>query len=139
MLTRRTPASPATSGSAPSYRGEPPARPSTVRAMELRQLTCFLAVAEELHSGRAAERLHVVQSAVSRQIQRLERDLGAELFDRSPRRVRLTGAGERPLPEARAVPAAADRARAAVAASAGPTPPHVRTGGPTPAPNGCPR
>lgn len=88
--------------------------------MELRQLTCFLAVAEELHFGRAAERLHVVQSAVSRQIQRLERDLGAELFDRSPRRVRLSGAGERPLPEARAVPAAADRAQAAVAAPAGP-------------------
>ncbi|MGW2523001.1 LysR substrate-binding domain-containing protein [Streptomyces sp. NPDC001617] len=83
--------------------------------MELRQLTYFVTVAEELHFGRAAERLHIVQSAVSMQIQRLERELGAELFDRTPRRVRLTAAGERLLPEARAVLAAADRARAAVA------------------------
>ncbi|MET9913056.1 LysR family transcriptional regulator [Streptomyces sp. NPDC006476] len=91
--------------------------------MELRQLTYFVTVAEELHFGRAAERLHIVQSAVSMQIQRLERELGAELFDRTPRRVRLTPAGERLLPEARTVLAAAERARAAVA-----PPPGLRIG-----------
>ncbi|MCX3063564.1 LysR family transcriptional regulator [Streptomyces beihaiensis] len=82
--------------------------------MELRQLAYFVSVAEELHFGRAAERQHIVQSAVSQQVRRLERELGAELFDRSPRHVRLTPAGERLLPEARAVLAAAERARAAV-------------------------
>lgn len=79
--------------------------------MELRQLQYFVAVAEEGGFGRAADRLSIVQSAVSQQIRRLERTLGVALFDRSARHVRLTGAGERLLPEARAVLAAADRTR----------------------------
>ncbi len=79
--------------------------------MELRQLRYFTAVADEGGFGRAAERLHIVQSAVSQQISRLERELGVELFDRSARRVKVTPAGERLLLEARAVLDAADRTR----------------------------
>jgi DNA-binding transcriptional LysR family regulator len=83
--------------------------------MELRQLRYFVTVAEELHFGKAAERLNIVQPAVSQQVARLERELGLRLLDRSSRRVTLTGDGERMLREARAVLAAADRA-ASVAA-----------------------
>ena len=87
--------------------------------MELRQLEYFVAVAEELHFGRAAERLHIGQPAVSQQLRRLERELGAELFDRSPRHVRLTPAGEALLPQARDVLTAVARARSAVKAASG--------------------
>ncbi|MEV5573858.1 LysR family transcriptional regulator [Spirillospora sp. NPDC052269] len=79
--------------------------------MELRQLEYFVAVAEEGGFGVAAERIGIVQSAVSQQVRRLERELGVPLFERTTRRVRLSGAGERLLPEARAVLAALHRTR----------------------------
>ena len=78
--------------------------------MDLRQLEYVLAVAEELHFGRAAARMHVTQQSVSEQIRRLERELGAPLFARTSRRVTLTAVGESFLPEARRALAAARHA-----------------------------
>lgn len=62
--------------------------------MEFRHLRCFLAVAEELHFARAAERLHIEQSPLSRTIKELEEDLGEQLFIRTSRSTRLTRAGK---------------------------------------------
>jgi DNA-binding transcriptional LysR family regulator len=91
--------------------------------MELRHLRYFAAVAELAHMGRAAERLRVAQSALSRQLQDLEREVGAVLFERHPRGVRLTAAGEAFLAHARAALASAEAgaasARAAAAGQAG--------------------
>ncbi|MEU8928872.1 LysR substrate-binding domain-containing protein [Streptomyces sp. NPDC048409] len=87
--------------------------------MELQQMRYVIAVAETSSFTRAAERCLVVQSALSHQIARLERELGARLFDRTSRRVRLTPAGEAFLPAARASLEAAERASADVAASVG--------------------
>lgn len=87
--------------------------------VDLQQLRYVVAIAELGSFTRAAERCFVVQSALSHQVARLEEELGARLFARTSRRVRLTTAGEAFLPAARQCLAAAERARAEVAAATG--------------------
>lgn len=82
--------------------------------MDLRQMEVVVAVAEEGGFTAAAQRLHVVQSAVSSTVLALERELGTPLFDRTTHRVTLTPAGEAFVPAARAALRAAERARTAV-------------------------
>jgi DNA-binding transcriptional LysR family regulator len=83
-------------------------------AVELRHLEYFVAVAAELNFSRAAQRIHVVQSALSASVSRLEKELGVELFDRSKRQIALTAAGEVFLQHARDVIHTAHRARTSV-------------------------
>src|SRR5687768_12559681 len=87
--------------------------------MDLRELRYFVAVAEELHFGRAAARLHMTQPPLSRAIKQLEADLGHALLLRSPAGVALTAAGAALHDEARALLAHADQLRSRVVAAAG--------------------
>ncbi len=79
--------------------------------LELRRLRYFVAVAEELHFGRAADRLHITQPVLSRQIHKLEQELDTDLFLRTSRNVALTPAGSQLLEEARSLLAAAEASR----------------------------
>jgi DNA-binding transcriptional LysR family regulator len=85
--------------------------------LEIQQIRAFLAVAEELHFGRAALRLHMAQPPLSRSIQRLEHELHAQLFIRGTRSVQLTAEGEALLAPARDILEACRRSSLAVAAA----------------------
>ncbi|MFJ6080979.1 LysR family transcriptional regulator [Streptomyces sp. NPDC092369] len=79
--------------------------------LDLRKVRYFVAVAEQLHFGRAADALHIAQPVLSRQIRALEKDLDAILFERDSHGVTLTGAGRQLLDDARPLLAAAEAAR----------------------------
>lgn len=90
--------------------------------MELRHLRCFIAVAEERSFSRAAERLHIEQSPLSRTIKKLESDLGVVLFQRTSRGTRLTWAGQVFLEDARRVLVALEQVAVGTAVTC--RPPH---------------
>jgi DNA-binding transcriptional LysR family regulator len=96
--------------------------------VELRHLRYFLAVAEELHFSRAAERVRIAQPALSQQIRRLEADVGVDLFHRSRRRVELTAAGEAMLRPARQALAEVEQAITAAQRAARGETGHLRIG-----------
>jgi DNA-binding transcriptional LysR family regulator len=89
--------------------------------LDLRLVRYFTVVAEHRHFGRAAQALHVTQPSLSRQVRRLEEQLGARLLDRTPQGSRLTEAGEVFLPRARALLGSAAQAAACARAAAEPT------------------
>ncbi|MDH0735065.1 LysR family transcriptional regulator [Achromobacter spanius] len=96
--------------------------------MEFRQLECFIAVAEELHFGRAAERLCMTQPPLSRQIQLLEQDLGVTLFERNSRQVLLSAAGRHFLRDARHLLEFSARAAATARRTSGGEAGHITLG-----------
>ncbi|MFD8912458.1 LysR family transcriptional regulator [Streptomyces sp. NPDC059575] len=89
--------------------------------LDLRLVRYFTVVAEHRHFGRAAAALHITQPSLSRQVRRLERELGARLLDRTPQGTRLTEAGEVFLPRAKSLLRAAGQAAAAARAAAEPS------------------
>ncbi|MEV6815597.1 LysR family transcriptional regulator [Micromonospora sp. NPDC051296] len=108
-------------------RHTPPVRPAA-REPSVHQLRLFLVLAEELHFGRAAQRLFLTQPALSQQIRTLEDRLGVDLVRRSTRRVELTEAGRALVPEARGLVAAMDRLLGVAATYARQVRGHLRIG-----------
>ncbi|KAB1148250.1 LysR family transcriptional regulator [Streptomyces luteolifulvus] len=102
------------------YAGPVPDSPPPPAAFDLRLVWCFTVVAEHRHFGRAAVALHTTQPSLSRQIHRLERQLGARLFERTPQGNHLTEAGEVFLPLATELLRAADQAAGRTRAAARP-------------------
>ena len=113
------PPAPLTPAASPAPAG--PHEPLLPADLDLRLVRYFTVVAEHRHFGRAAAGLLVAQPSLSRQIARLERQLGARLFDRTPQGTTLTAAGEVFLPRARALLRAAAQAAAAAKAAAQPS------------------
>lgn len=87
--------------------------------METRLLRYFMAVAEELHFSKAAEKLHISQPPLSQQIKKLEEELGAQLFIRHKRKVRMTEAGNILKDEAKKILRSIENAQSMVTAAAG--------------------
>src|ERR1700760_2185681 len=98
--------------------GAEPARPAD---LDLRLVRYFTVVAERRHFGRAAAELLIAQPSLSRQVRRLEQQLGARLLDRTPQGTQLTAAGEVFLPQARALLKAAADAAGTTRAAAQPS------------------